>query len=190
MFCKFFLPLGMSCSLLIPLDPSPGHHTWGRSSMVNSQLRGCSLHGLWQVTSSISTPPPSVEQKGARILREFLLAFIKHFCHHQTEENREEWTLIIATQMSFANLSFCKALLLWAQLPAHGVWLVQASAEPSLGFSLAQVLSGFPASAGPHFSGHWPGELSSVGSSTSSPTSLALCPSARPVTWTLEHSSD
>lgn len=89
-----------------------------------------------------------------------------------------------------STLSYCKALLLWERLPAHGIWLVQAGAEPSLSFSLAQVLSGFPASAAPHYSGHWPGELSNVGSPTSPPTFLALCPSAPPVTLTLEHSSD
>lgn len=95
------------------VDPTGPHQlTWGGSSMVSSQLRGCSLHGLWQVTLSVSAPPPSVKQRRARILQEslgaFLLAFIKHFAIIKKKgiEKSELLSLPLNSQVS-AKLCCC-----------------------------------------------------------------------------------
>lgn len=81
MFCKLVLPLGMPCSPLIPLDPSPAHMGWE----LHGQLPTQRLFPAWSLASHVIcfSPLPTAEQKRARILQEFsrtfLLAFIKHF---------------------------------------------------------------------------------------------------------------
>lgn len=167
--------------------PSPAHHTWGGSSMVSSQLRGCSLHGLWQVTSSVSTPPLFfVELKRARILRDFFISIYKAFCLHQTGGNRDEWTFIIATQLSVSSkLCCCGHNYLHMLFGRYRQMQSPAWVVAWLRSCLASLL----------LQGHTTLGTGLVSwavwdSPTSPPTFLALCLLAPPVTLTREHSSD
>lgn len=112
----------MSCSPVTPGDPSPAHHMQGRRSGVGSQLRGHLLHGLWQVTLSVSAPPLSVKQKRARVLWDFFISIYKALCDHQTGGNRGKWTFIVATQVSVT----AKLCCLGHDYLPHFIWLVQA----------------------------------------------------------------
>lgn len=127
---QVFLPplifLEMSCFLVTPLGPSPGHHMQGRRSRVSFRLRGCPLHDLWQVMSSVSAPPPSVKQKRARVLWDFFISIYKALCDHQTGGNRESGLLSFPLKSQLLQRGVVQLCCLGRDNLPHFVWLVQA----------------------------------------------------------------
>lgn len=140
MSCKFFCFCWSiwKCpfSLVTPLLPSSAHHKQGRRSRHSSELRDYPLHGLWQVTLSVSAPSPSVKQERARLLWDFFISIYKALCDHQQEGIEESESIFLPLKSCLLQSSGTLGTITF-------VWLVHTGLPtcPHVGQSPAWVLA-------------------------------------------------